>query len=56
MASIDAARLKAGVDYPCDLSQFDRFFPDEAACVRYLQSMRWREGFLCPKCGHAGQV
>ncbi len=56
MASIDAALLVAGVDYPTDLSEFDRFFPDEEACVRYLHSLRWREGFVCPKCGHAGKV
>jgi hypothetical protein len=29
--SADSARLRAGVDYPTDLSEFDRFFPDEAA-------------------------
>ena len=53
MASIEAARLRAGVDYPTDLSQFDRFFPDEAACAGYLQGLRWPDGFVCPKCGHA---
>ncbi len=56
MASIEAARLRAGVDYPTDLSQFDRFFPDEEACTRYLQSLRWPEGFVCPKCGHVGEA
>jgi hypothetical protein len=56
MAVIEAARLQAGVDYPADLSQFDEFFPDEAACVRYLEGVRWREGFVCPKCGEAAQA
>ncbi len=56
MTSIEAARLRAGVDYPTDLSQLDRFFPDEEACVGYLQGLRWPDGFLCPKCGHGGRA
>lgn len=42
---------KAGADYPMDLSEFDAFFPDEDACRRYLERLRWPEGFVCPKCG-----
>ena len=56
MTPIEAARLRAGVDYPTDLSQFDRFFRDEEACAGYLQGLRWPEGFVCPKCGHAGEA
>ena len=56
MALIEAARLRAGVDYPTDLSEFDRFFPDEEACAAYLESLRWPDGFLCPKCGHVGKA
>lgn len=55
MAAIDAAQLRAGVDYPTDLSHFDRFFPDEEACVRFLEGVRWPDGFVCPKCGEAGE-
>jgi hypothetical protein len=43
--SADAARLRAGVDHPTDLSEFDRFFPDEAACERYFERLRWSNGF-----------
>jgi transposase-like protein len=53
MAPSEAARLRAGVDYPADLSDFDRFFPDEDACTRYLERLRWRDGFVCPKCQQA---
>tara|TARA_Y100000310_G_C20537208_1_gene741425 strand:+ start:111 stop:1079 length:969 start_codon:yes stop_codon:yes gene_type:complete len=56
MPSADAARLRAGVDYPRDLSDFDRFFPQEKACERYLEHLRWPDGFVCPTCGHAGVV
>lgn len=54
--AIDAARLRAGVDYPGDLAAFDRFFPDEAACVQYLERLRWPRGFLCPRCGAQGEA
>ena len=40
------------MDYPTDLSDFDRFFPDEAACERFLERLRWPQGFVCPACGH----
>lgn len=29
--------LRAGVDYPTDLSDFDWFFPDQEACERCLE-------------------
>ena len=41
--------------FPTSLPEFQRVFPDDAACERYLESIRWPEGFLCPKCGTAGE-
>lgn len=26
------------------------WFPDEAACLKYLEQLRWPEGFVCPRC------
>jgi transposase-like protein len=43
---------RAGRDYPRDWPEFMRFFSDEEACLRYLERLRWREGFRCPACGH----
>lgn len=40
-----------GLDYPRTLQEFDAWFPSEAACVEYLERIRWREGFRCPGCG-----
>ena len=40
-----------GVDYPRTLQEFDEWFPSEAACIDYLQRVRWPEGFRCPHCG-----
>jgi len=47
-------RPEAGRDYPADWQQFLAFFPDEAACVRYLEALSWPHGFECPDCGAVG--
>ena len=40
-----------GVDYPRTWSEFVAWFPDEAACVAFLERLRWGDGFVCPGCG-----
>ena len=42
-----------GIDYPQTLQEFDAWFSTEEACARYLQRLRWLEGFKCPSCGGA---
>jgi transposase-like protein len=32
--------------------EFDRRFPDDDACARYLAEKRWPNGFVCPRCEH----
>jgi transposase-like protein len=49
-----AAGLHGGVDYPRTRVEFDRFFPDEQACLKYLEQLRWPDGFVCPGCGAPG--
>jgi hypothetical protein len=36
--------------FPTSLPQFQKFFPNDDACAKYLEVMRWPEGFTCPKC------
>ena len=45
------SRPVAGVDYPRDFQEFDRWFADEAACRTYLLRVRWPEGNRCFRCG-----
>ena len=33
------------------LLEFQRSFPDDAACAAFAFRLRWPDGFLCPKCG-----
>ena len=39
-------------DYPRTLMQFKERFITEAACIQYLASLRWPDGFCCPECDH----
>jgi hypothetical protein len=41
--------------FPNNLPEFQGFFPDEAACAKYLEAMRWPDGFACPGCGLVGE-
>ncbi len=43
-------RKSEDLQFPRSLPEFQRLFPDEAACAEYLQRARWREGFVCPHC------
>ena len=44
-------RAVAGRDYPKTWDQFLDWFPDEGACLSYLERLRWPQGFVCPRCG-----
>lgn len=43
--------LVAGSDYPRTWNQFLDWFHDEDACLKYLEKLRWPQGFICPRCG-----
>ena len=48
-------RLIAGIDYPATYRAFVEVFPGEEACLRYVEALRRRDGFVCPACGFAGE-
>ena len=39
-----------GEDYPANLIEFGRRFQTDEDCRAYLESLRWPNGFRCPKC------
>lgn len=41
--------------FPTTLPEFQKLFPDDAACQRYLEKLRWPDGFVCPTCKHKGE-
>lgn len=47
----EAGRLVAGQDYPRTYREFVAMFPDDKECARYIERLRWPDGFVCPACG-----
>lgn len=43
------------IDCPMNILEFQKMFPDETACVKYLERMRWPDGFCCSKCSQVGE-
>jgi hypothetical protein len=41
--------------FPGSLPEFQRLFPDDAACAAYLEAIRWRDGFVCGWCDEPGE-
>jgi two-component system, sensor histidine kinase LadS len=39
-------------DEELSTEKFKELFPDEATCLRYLENIKWHDGFICKKCGH----
>lgn len=40
-------------DYPKTLIEFRERFVSDDDCLRYVASLRWPDGFRCPRCGHS---
>jgi transposase-like protein len=48
---VDAERHpRAGRDYPRGWDELHAWFPDDGACLAYLEQLRWPRGFACPAC------
>jgi len=44
------------IGYPRSWSELLDRFPDEESCLLYLEQLRWREGFVCGRCGAVGEA
>jgi transposase-like protein len=53
-SGVSADGPTGGVDYPRTFQEFHSWFPDDDACIDYLESLRWPDGFVCPECGMGG--
>jgi hypothetical protein len=43
------------LECPITFLDFQRMFPNEVACLLYLEAIRWPDGFICEKCLTAGE-
>lgn len=46
---------RSDLPFPTSLPQFQRLFPNDAACAKYLEDIRWDQGFTCEHCGDRGE-
>jgi hypothetical protein len=46
--------MSTDLPFPKSLPDFQRIFPDDTACAKYLENIRWRDGFTCA-CGWTGE-
>jgi len=51
---VDVRQPRAGHDYPRSTGEFQSWFATDADCLDYLEWLRWPDGFVCPRCDHAG--
>ena len=47
-------RPRAGTHYPRSLGELQAWFSTDAACLDYLEWLRWPNGFVCGACGCLG--
>ena len=45
---------RGALPFPRSLLEFQRLFPDDAACGAYLERCRWPDLFRCPSCNVGG--
>jgi len=46
---------RGDLPFPRSLPEFQRMFPNEAACAAYLERARWGGGFVCEHCEATGE-
>jgi hypothetical protein len=51
---MDAGQPRAGHHRPRSTGEFQSWFATDADCLDYLEWLRWPDGFVSPRCGHAG--
>lgn len=42
-------------NFPQSLPEFQKLFPNEEACAKYLEEVKYPGGFVCPSCGTTGE-
>lgn len=35
-----------------EIERFSKHFATNESCLKFLEQIKWKEGFVCPKCGH----
>lgn len=48
--------IATDIGYPRSWNELLERFPDETACLAYLEQVRWPQGFVCARCGVVGEA
>lgn len=46
--------VRGDLPFPSCLPEFQRLFPNDGVCAKYLEKAKWPGGFACPNCGVVG--
>ncbi|MCC6524506.1 MAG: IS1595 family transposase [Polyangiaceae bacterium] len=55
VASLQPCAAPDAPEHPQSAADLGALYPNEVACRRYLEQLRWGSGFRCPHCGSAGE-
>ena len=47
--------LPKPLEFPSIYREFVKMFPDDPACVAYLERLRWPNGFVCSACNQPSE-
>lgn len=50
VAEVKEARI---LSKEVDFEEFSAMYPDDASCMKFLADVKWHNGYVCRKCGHA---
>ncbi len=55
MSKLHDIHERGDLAFPKSFPQFQKLFPDDAACATYLEGAKWPNGFVCPHCHEKGE-
>ncbi len=50
-SDVKEINIERGLLKALSLEEFIKTFPDETACFRFIEELKWNDGFTCYKCG-----
>lgn len=50
-SNVKEINLQRGLLKALTFEEFVKTFPEETACFRFIEELKWKDGFVCHKCG-----
>lgn len=55
-SNVKEINLERGLLKALSVDDFEKTFPDESTCYRFIEALKWDNGFTCYKCGNQSYV